>query len=187
MSDSRCSLGPVVEFGTSRLELRSLCESDASLYVELYGDAQTMRFIGPPLARDRAVRAFRRTLESTRRDPAKRLMLTVIDKAAQQAVGLCGIQQFDAHERRAEVGIMLKPASHAQGFARECTAAVLAWAFAMFPLDEIWAWTAADHSVAERVLIGVGFSPSGGPGDGCPGRRFWSVYRESWSHKTTAG
>lgn len=187
MSGSTRSRVPVVEFDTARLKLRSLCESDAGLYFELYGDAQTMRFIGPPLSQDRAVRAFRRTLGSTRCDPVKRLMLTVIDNAAQQAVGLCGIQQFNAQGHRAEAGIMLKPAAHAQGFGKECLGALLARAFAMFSLDEIWAWTAADHFVAERVVIGVGFSPSSGPGDAGFGRRFWSAYRESWSHKTTAG
>lgn len=199
MSDSTHSHCPLVEFDTIRLKLRSLCESDERLYCELYGDARTMRFIGPPLSLEQAVRSFRRTLASTRRHPVQRLILTVIDTDAQQAVGICGIQQFDAVGRRAEVGIMLKPALHARGFAKECLGALIAQAFAMFALDEIWAWAAADHCVAERLVIGVGFSPSDGPEsdrsesdrlasrDGGPGRRVWSVYRESWSHNATAG
>lgn len=185
MSDSAHNQGLVFEVDTARLKLRSLSESDESLYCELYGDAQTMRFIGPPLSPDRAARSFRKTLDSTRRHPVEQLILAVIDEAAQQAIGICSIQQFDAHRRRAEAGIMLKPASHTRGLAKECFRALITYAFAMFPLDEIWSQIAADHSVAERVLIGVGFSRSDESRGERPGQRIWSAYRESWSHKAT--
>jgi RimJ/RimL family protein N-acetyltransferase len=187
LSDSAHNQRLVFEIDTERLKMRSLSESDESLYCELYGDAQTMRFIGPPLPLDRAARSFRKTLDSTRRHPVEQLILTVVDKATQQAIGICSIQQFDVCRRRAEAGIMLKPGSHAQGFAKECFKALITQAFAIFPLDEIWAQTAADNCVAERMFIRVGFSRSDEPESRRErlGQRIWSAYRESWHLKAT--
>lgn len=164
--------------------MRPLSDTDEALFCELYCDPQTMRFIGPPLSGDRAALSFRKALELTRRPAAGRLFWTLIEKVPQQTIGICSIQQLDARRRRAEAGIMIKPAARSQGFAREGLAALVSHAFAMLPLDEVWLETAAAHFVVERLVLGVGFSPSlaAAGGGEHSGQRTWSAFRRSWRY-----
>lgn len=126
------------------------------------------------------MRVFRKYLQSPP-SPDKPPLCAVIEKATGQGVGLCAIQRLDVHHRRAEVGIMLKPAVHARGFAKEGLAALLGEAFAILPVDEIEARVAADHAVVERLVVGVGFARRDEVGTGAlPATHFWFVCRDSW-------
>lgn len=171
----------MLRFETSRLRVRPLAWEDAALYCDLYTDAQTMRFIGPPLSRKRAARVLEKYLQSPA-TAARPLLCAVIEKQSGQGLGICSIQQLDERNRRAEVGIMLKPAVHARGFAKEGLAALLGEAFAILPVDEIWARVAADHAVVERLVVSVGFARRTGSGTGGEpvATHLWSVSRDSW-------
>lgn len=142
---------------SARVSMRALAPADAALFCDLFTDPQTMQFIGPPLSRQRAMRSFHKILDSMQREPPERLLLTVLDRATGTTIGIGSIQSFDAARRCAEAGIMLKTGARAHGLAIEAFATLVAHAFARFALDEVRARIAADHAVAERVLIGVGF------------------------------
>lgn len=173
----------VFDIDTGRLRMRPLAAGDAGLYCALYTDEQAMRFVGPTMSHERAVRSFRNTLAATLRRPLEQLVLAVFAKTTARPIGLCSIQQIDLGRRRAETGIMLMPtpARQAHGFAKECVVGLMTRVFAALPLDEIWATTATDHLVAQRVLAGVGFTrriDSESTDD--PGRSLWCVHRTSW-------
>jgi ribosomal-protein-alanine N-acetyltransferase len=172
----------VFEFETPRLRVRPLAPDDAALYCDLYTDAQTMRFIEPPLSVERATRLLLRYL---RLPPAadKPLLFAILEKRTGHGLGICSIQQLDERNRRAEVGIMLKPAFHARGFGKEGLAALVRQAFAILPVDEIGVRVAAHHSVVERLVGSVGFARRTGSGTGGEphATHFWSVYRDSWT------
>lgn len=170
----------MLRFETSRLRVRPLEMQDLALYCELYSDAHTMRFVGPTLSTQRAARIFRGYLQSS---PSAEdvLLCAVIEKSSGQSLGICSIQRLDERNRRAEVGIMLKPAVHARGFAKEGLAALMSQAFAILPVDEIGAWVAADHAVVERLVVSVGFARRTGSETGEPyANHFWFVCRDSW-------
>jgi RimJ/RimL family protein N-acetyltransferase len=170
----------VDEVHTERLSLRPLSEGDAALYCDLYGDPDTMRFVGPPLSRERAQRNFRKAVAS-QRHPLERLFLVIVEKASQRAIGMSALQNFDARRRRVEAGIMLGCESRGRGFAKEGMSALLTYAFAIFPVDEVWVQHAADHSIAKRVPISLGLSRNtDAANDDGSGKFIWSAYRESW-------
>jgi RimJ/RimL family protein N-acetyltransferase len=165
----------------SRIWVRPLSAADEALYCELYTDAQAMQFIGPPLSARRAMRNFRKYIRSSRRPAVTTLLLAMIEKSTGQAVGIGAIQQLDERGRRAEAGMMFKPAVHARGFAKEVLPALITQAFTLLPIDEISAQAAADHAVVERLLTSVGFARRcGTTGDECPAKYTWSAGRESW-------
>lgn len=168
------------EIHTERLSLRLLSEGDAGLYCDLYGDPDTMRFVGPPLSRERAQRSFRKALASRHRF-LERLFLVIVAKASQQALGIGAFQDFDAHRRRVQAGIMLGCESRGRGFGKESLSALVTYGFAIFPVDEVWVQHAADHSNAQRVPISLGLSRNtDAVNDDGSGRFIWSAYRESW-------
>lgn len=169
-------------FDTQRLHIRPLSESDEPLYCGLYTDAETMRFIGPPLTLLCATRSFHAALRLTRRQPAKRLFFTLVHKTTLQTVGICSVQGIDASQRRAEAGIIIAPASRAHGFAAEGLSALVTRAFDVLPIDEVWVQIALDHAIVERLVISVGFSQGGeiAPTHERKAQRIWSAFRQSW-------
>ena len=90
-------------FETARLVARAWTLQDADAAFAIYGDAETMRFIGKPLSLEGAARSFRKLLASVGQAPPKGIFLVVFDKATQHSLGVCAIVQFDAGMARAEV------------------------------------------------------------------------------------
>lgn len=173
---------PAAGFETERLRMRPLQAEDEALFLGLYTDAETMRHIGEPLSPKRAARSFRKVLQTADVSPPERVFLTILDKLTQRPLGLCAIVQFDAGMTRAEVGMMLAAEARAQGYSKECLAWLVTLTFAMFPIGEVWVQYSPGHSIAERLVISIGFSPGADvePGDGRPAQRVWSIYRPSW-------
>ena len=113
------------EIDTERLRMRPLSKGNASLYYHLYEDPDTMRFVGRPLSRERAERSFRNALASLDCRPVERLLLVIVEKASQQAIGISALQDFDARRRRIQAGIMLESGSRGRGFGKEVLGALV--------------------------------------------------------------
>jgi RimJ/RimL family protein N-acetyltransferase len=169
------------EIHTERLGMRPLSEGDVPLYCDLYGDPDTMRFVGPPLSRQRAQQSFRKALAASHRQPVERLLLVIVEKATRRPIGLSAFQDFDASRRRVEAGMMLGGASRGRGFGKEGLRALVTYAFSRFPVDEVWIQHAADNSDARRVPVSLGLlhNTDAAYDDGS-GRFVWSAFRESW-------
>jgi RimJ/RimL family protein N-acetyltransferase len=172
---------PLHEFESARLLIRSLAASDQELYCDLFSNAVTMRYIGPPWTRAEAANAFRLALSVALCDPPKGLFLTLIERTAQRPVGICTLQNFEWSLRQVELGLMLAPAGRAQGFATEALIAVLGHAFATLAVDEIWVRFAVDHALATHTALSGGLvrHQQASPADAANLWR-WSAYRASW-------
>ncbi|MGH8177642.1 MAG: GNAT family N-acetyltransferase [Steroidobacter sp.] len=174
------------ELETERLRIRPLTQADEPLWCDLYTDAAIMHFIGPLLSRDRAKRSFRRALALAHDRGADRLFLVVTDKIAPHPLGVCGFSDLDPNRRQAEVGIILRSDAQARGVAQEALSALTGHAFAILPIDRLSARIASGHAIAERVLIGIGFSQTGvqAAEAGFSRQAIWSAFRHSWRHRS---
>ena len=157
---------------TERLSMRPVVQADASLYCDLYGDPDTMRFVGPPLTRERALRNFRKVLDSS-----DCRLLVIIEKASGQSIGIGAFQDFDTRGRRVEAGMMLVGEARGRGFGREGLRALIDHAFVAFAVDEVWIQHAADNMDARRVPVSLGLSHNT---EARSGKLVWSAYRHSW-------
>lgn len=180
---------------TARLRMRPIGSGDAALYQHLYTDAETMRFIGEPLALERATKSFRSALTGMRRQPIERLFLTVEEKATGSAVGICSLQNCDVGQRSVQAGVMFVASARARGYSKEGFVGLIQQVFAHLPVDELWVQFAADHIAVQRAVLSVGFArrkdaasehgaPDGARGNGPadpPPATAWSVHRDSWS------
>ncbi|MDR3389439.1 MAG: GNAT family N-acetyltransferase [Rudaea sp.] len=172
---------------TERLRLRPLQACDEALYCGLYTDAETMRYIGEPLAPVRVARCFRKVLCLMYKQPIEWLSLTVLDKATQLPVGICGVPAFDATASRLEVGMMLRRQARTRGLAREGLEALVRKLFSVLSVGEIWVEYSPEHSAAGGLVRSMGFSPRAEPvtaGESL-GKCIWSACRETWY--STAG
>ena len=165
--------------------MRPLGPQDSALYCHLYTDEETMRFIGAPLAPERAARSFSSALTGMNHEPMERLFLTVVEKASKQDIGICSLQSFDAQRRSVQAGVMFVARARAQGYAKEAFIGLIQQVFAHLPVDELWVQFAADNIVVERGVISVGFDRrrDAAPADGPQQHSVWSVRRDSWLPK----
>ena len=155
---------------TERLSLRPVEEADVALYCDLYGDPDTMRFVGPPLTRERAQRNFRKVLDST-----DCVLLVIVETATRQSIGIGAFLDFDTRRRRVEVGMMLMGGARGRGFGREGLRALIDHALVTFAVDEVWIQHAADNMDARRVPVSLGLSHNTTTKSG---KLVWSAYRK---------
>ena len=168
----------MIDFDTERLQLRALAPQDESLYLDLYCDAETMRFIGPTLSRERAARSFRAVRRQMRLRPEEGVVFAIVEKAGDTAgaIGICSV--LGVAGRRAEIGIMMHKASRVRGLATEALTALARRAFTLFPIDEVWCQFAVEHIAVERMVTSSGFSATAPePAQQAAGLRRWAVRR----------
>jgi len=167
---------------TDGLGMRPICDNDASFFCGIYGDPVAMRFLGPPLALERAERSFRRVLALVLRRPIERVCMVIIEKATQQAIGLGGYQEFDHGRHRLEAGMILQPAFQGRGFGKQGLGALVEHAFTVFPVQEVWIQHAANNQIARRVPVSLGFTYRNelAATDRRLPQSLWSAYRDSW-------
>jgi RimJ/RimL family protein N-acetyltransferase len=186
--------------------MRPISNADGALYEHLYTDAETMRFIGEPLAPERAAKSFRSALAGMQRQPIERLFLTVVEKATHSDVGICSLQNFEAVGRSVQAGVMFIASARDKGYSKEGFTGLIQQVFAHLPVDELWVQFAADHVAVQRAVLSVGFArrkdaaagqgaqrnepgtgiyaPSG-IGPSASATHAWSVHRDSWSPPST--
>jgi RimJ/RimL family protein N-acetyltransferase len=157
--------------------MRPVVQGDAALYCDLYGDPHTMRFVGPPLSRERAQRNFREVLDSIVRRPIECVLLVIVETATRQSIGIGAFQSFDTARRRVEAGMMLGCGARGRGFGREGLRALIGHALVTFAVDEVWIQHAADNMEARRVPVSLGMLRNTQTRSG---KLVWSAYRHSW-------
>jgi RimJ/RimL family protein N-acetyltransferase len=176
------TVSPFFDVETQRLRLRSLGPDDEALFRELYTDAETMRFIAPPLSTGRAAKSFKRIILRQSEHSLNGRFLAILEKDTLESVGICGTSQYDADALRVEVGIVLGARGRARGFGREALTALMRKIFAEWPLDEVWVQCSTEYPAVERMVLSIGFTPCSEIAEEkvSLSRRVWSVRRSSW-------
>lgn len=145
---------------TPRALIRPLAADDKGLFCRLFSDNQTMRYISATVSVQRSVRDFAAALRAANRDPIRELFFCITESSTGQAIGICSVQRIDPLAKRAEIGVMLQPASQGKGFGKEVIPALTATALRTLPIDEIWAQYDARNEAAAAVFAGNGFQPA---------------------------
>ena len=163
--------------------MRPLSAEDESLYVSLYSDEETMRFIGAPLSAERAAKSFRMALAGMEHQPIERVFLTVIEQASLRSVGICSLQNWDPRRRSVQAGVMFISSARAMGYSKDAFVGLIPRVFAELPVDELWVQFAAGHLAVQRAVISVGFTrrTAAGLDAGPEQHNVWSVCRDSWA------
>lgn len=144
-----------VLFHTERTRVRPLVHGDQAALLQVYGDADAMRYVGDgrPLtpaqcdewvqvtARNRATRGYG--------------MNAIEHVLTGQVLGFCGLVH-PGGQAQAEVKYAFARAHWRQGYAREVVPALLQHGFERHGLREIIATVHPAHTVSARVLQGAG-------------------------------
>jgi len=162
-------------FETERLIIRPVIKEDRKLYVELYTNKETMRYIGEPFTADNASRAFENTVKAMRSsiETGKRAVMTwvVNCKSSNDALGIIALnwqtgQRYEPDkcsfhkEVGPEIGIMLAPNARGIKIASAAMSCLLDFAFNR--LQEPYVQTAYCRSniAMDKLANNLGFSNS---------------------------
>ncbi|WP_101926450.1 MULTISPECIES: GNAT family N-acetyltransferase [Luteimonas] len=162
-------------FETTRYHMRPLAAADNARYCALYTDPAVMRLIAPPLSASAAQAAFDAVLRATSKVAPGVGYWTIDRRSDGHACGLMAVVLSPA-PRTAEYGLLLQPASHARGVARETTAGLLDRLFASPALDRVWTRHTPDNVAVRGLMRALGFEPDA-PRDGL---LHWQMTRAAW-------
>lgn len=144
-----------VIFKTPRLLGRHLEPNDLTDLLEVYGDAEAMRWVddGEPLSRADAIRWLEVTKNNYERYGYG--MSALIEPASGETVGFCGLVHPDG-QSEAEIKYALKRRYWRKGLATEAVQAMLAYGAKTHGLGSVIATTAPENAASHRVLLKSG-------------------------------
>ncbi len=152
-----------------------LQRSDRPLYARLYGDADTMRFIGAPLDAEAAGRSFEAALQENAAPNPRRWTWSVTAKAAAPPSGLIALVDCSdgGDVRCAELGGLFVADVRGQRHIGLGLLAVIDHALTALGYTQLRAGHAVGHRVAARVAAKLGFVRA--PDEDRPGLLRWRI------------
>jgi len=152
---------PVLE--TARLRLRAHTFADFPAYCALWADPDVMRYLGanPNSVEESWSRLLRNAGHWSMLGFGSWL---IEEKSTGDFVGEVGL--FDYHRNidppltTPEIGWVLSPAKHGQGYATEAVQALLEWSRHRFTSNELACLISPENAPSLRVAAKCGFTPS---------------------------
>ncbi|HET9416494.1 MAG TPA: GNAT family N-acetyltransferase [Candidatus Limnocylindria bacterium] len=153
---------PDLPVETDRLRIRSLTDGDRQGLHAIYGDAETMRFIGrsgKPTDADGTARV----LDWFRRHEALHgFSLWALDERdGEPLVGVAGLLWEEGHGPQVEVVYLVRRDRWGRGYATEATGAVLDVAHRQLELPLLVAMAYPENLASQRVMAKAGMRPDG--------------------------
>jgi [ribosomal protein S5]-alanine N-acetyltransferase len=151
---------PHVEIAGPNVRLRYANETDAERLFELATDEQVTRwFSWGPYATVAEPRAYIDSLPGRRE--SGHLLDFVIEDAAEGVVGVTGLSEVSARDRRATVGTWVGRAFWGSGANRESKALIASLAFEHLGFERLTAWANTRNGRSQLALERVGFVREG--------------------------
>ena len=148
---------------TERLVLRSLTDGDLDRLHAIYGDAETMRYVGASGRPTADPDATRRVLDWIRRhERLHGFGLWAIDEhRGDPLVGVAGLLWEEGHGPEVEVVYLVRRDRWGRGYATEATRAVLERGHGELGLERIVALAYPENAASQRVMAKAGMRPDG--------------------------
>lgn len=142
-------------FETPRLLGRHLSPDDLEAMLDVYGDAQVMRWVGDgrPLDREQCSR----WIEITHKNYSTYGygMFALVLRQSGGVIGFCGLVH-PGGQQEPEIKYALLPAFWGRGFATEAARAVLDYGAQVFHLPQVTATAYPENTASHRVLVKAG-------------------------------
>ena len=153
---------PELPIETDRLRIRSLTDADLDGLHAIYGDAETMRFIGRS-GRPTDPDGTARVLAWLRRhEELHGFGLWALDeRGGEPMVGVAGLLWVEGHGPEVEAIYLLRRDRWGHGYATEATRAVLDVAHTQLGLPRVIALSYPENLASQRVMEKAGMRPDG--------------------------
>lgn len=144
---------------TSRLNLTQITEQEWSLFLRLQQDPDVMRYVSDNRQEAEIRQIFNARLVRWEIHSRHWLCLVMRDKHSGVPIGFTGFVRSD--DEMAEVGFILDPAFHGQGYGFESLHAVCKFAFEKCRMRRLTATVTVGNIGSKKTLEKVGFKQEG--------------------------
>jgi RimJ/RimL family protein N-acetyltransferase len=154
---------PELPVETDRLWIRSLSDADLDKLHAIYGDTETMRFIGRTGRPTDGPEGTARVLAWLRRHEALHgFGLWALDeRVGDPMVGVAGLLWVEGHGPEVEVVYLVRRDRWGRGYATEATRAALDLAHEQLGLPRVVALSYPENGASQRVMEKAGMRPDG--------------------------
>jgi [ribosomal protein S5]-alanine N-acetyltransferase len=154
---------PTLPIETDRLRLRSLTDADLDGLQAIYGDAETMRFIGRSGRPTEDREGTARVLDWLRRHEALHGfgLWAVDEREGEPMVGVAGLLWEEGHGPEVEAVYLVRRDRWGRGYATEAASAVLQLAHGELGLARVIALAYPENIASQRVMEKAGMRPEG--------------------------
>ena len=142
---------------TSRLTLRTAERGDLDAMQALYGDAETMRYIGAGdgvRTREQTARGIRRMMEH--QESHGYSIWVVADRGAGEVIGNCGLVLVEWEGPDVELAYMIRRDHWGEGIATEAAAACLEHGLGPLGLERVIGLAYPENVASHRVMEKAG-------------------------------
>ncbi len=142
---------------TSRLTLRTAEPGDLDAMQALYGDAETMRYIGAGdgvRTREQTARGIRRMMEH--QESHGYSIWVVADRGAGEVIGNCGLVLVEWEGPDVELAYMIRRDRWGEGIATEAAAACLEHGLGPLGLEQVIGLAYPENVASHRVMEKAG-------------------------------
>ncbi|KHA58989.1 acetyltransferase [Vibrio variabilis] len=142
---------------SSNLIMRSIQESDWSLFERLHQDEEVIKYAFDKPSKEEIRARFNSRLPLWRWGSQHWLCLVIKDKATGNTVGVTGLCHSETKTECVEVGYLLLPEFHGKGMGTESLLALVKYAKQHFPIETFNAIVTDGNIASCKVLEKVGF------------------------------
>lgn len=142
---------------TEKLTMAQIQEADWALFERLHQDDDVIRYAFDKPSVDEIRERFESRLPQWSWPSAHWLCLVIREKLTQQAIGITGLCISEEHDKHVEVGYLLLPEFHGQGYGTESLIALIDHMTCHFPIDTVNAIVTDGNIASCRVLTKAGF------------------------------
>jgi [ribosomal protein S5]-alanine N-acetyltransferase len=151
---------PVPELRTARARLRPVRVEDAEALLDIYGDAESVKYLGrPPGTLEEVQKRITRMVEDISRGEAAFWVLT--DPDDDRALAYLGFFRWDVPHQTAELGYVLVRSRWGQGLMSEVLPMLVRFGFEQLGLHRMDARVEPEHGASVRLLKKLGFKDEG--------------------------
>lgn len=160
-------------FITPNTKVRLITAHDQALYLELYTDANIMRFIGKLYTKERVTQSFFHALKLTALSPWERLFFVIESNCRLQSFGLMGLT--NTGDAGVEFGIMLRQQVQGKGLASEVLQQCIARLFAL-GVSKVWLQLHPDNAAAIAMAQAAAMTKL--PGSMAENQQIWFIEQQ---------
>jgi len=158
----RKSFRTIPTLETDRLQLRKILPCDAEDMYRYSKNPETSKYLlWEPHRSIDYTKAHIHYLQKLYQE-ARFFDWALIEKKSGRMIGTCGFTEIYEKKRSAEVGYVISPDFHRQGFAPEALKRIMDYGFFVLKLRSLSGRFMEDNEASRKVLLRMGFSPNDG-------------------------